>query len=49
MIERVNGNSNVGSIRIGLDSDIKWNDEILELMINRYTSVYDICIYDWND
>jgi len=49
MIDRVNANSKVGIVRIRLDSDYKWNSEILTLIANKYTNIYAISVWDYND
>jgi len=48
MINRLNVNNNVGEVVIGLHSNIKWNDEILRIIMNRYSSMYCISIWDRN-
>jgi len=50
MIDRVNANSNVGEVRISIDSKyMKWNSEILIMMMNRYRNVYHIDLNQRND
>ena len=49
MIDRLNANSKVGIVRIRLDSDYKWNSEILTLIANKYTNIYAISVWDYND
>jgi len=39
MIDTLNANINVGIVWIILNSSNKWNNEIVRLMINRYTNV----------
>ena len=46
MINTLNANSNVGEVYIGLSSDKEWNDEVITIMMNRYSNIYDISIYD---
>ena len=46
MINRVNANSNVGTVYIGLHSSNEWNSEIVRLIANRYTNVYAIYVND---
>ena len=46
----LNANSNVGGVLIGLLSNrIEWNNEILKMMIDRFTNVYDIAVFDYNN
>jgi len=49
MIDTLNANSNVGEITIRLDSIIEWNDEIISMMMNRFSNMYCINVWDWND
>ena len=50
IIDTINANTNVGRLRIRLDSSChKWNDELVTLIINRYTNLYTIELDDWND
>ena len=49
MINTLNANSNVGIVRIILNSSNKWNSEIVRLMIDRFTNVYYIYVHDIND
>jgi len=49
LINTLDANSNVGLVWIGLSNDYKWSDEILAIMISKYTNVYSIVIYDYND
>ena len=49
MIDTLNANTNVGTVYIRLNSSNKWNSEIVRLMINRFTNVYDIYVSDWNN
>ena len=49
MINTLNVNSNVGKVDIELNSNNKWNNKIVRLIINRYTNVYDIYVLDKND
>ena len=49
MIDTLNVNTNVGIVLITLDSSNKWNNEILTLIINRYTNVYYIYVVDYNN
>ena len=49
MINTLNANKNVGIVDIELSSSMKWNNEILRMMINRFTNVYSISVYDYND
>ena len=49
MIGTLNANKNVGIVWIELDSDNKWNREIVRLIVNRYTNVYNIIVEDCND
>ena len=46
MINKMNTNNNVGKVVIGVDSSIKWNDEILRTMIDKYSNVYTIEVPD---
>ena len=49
MINTLNSNKNVGTVNIRLSRDIRWNDEILRMMIDRFTNVYYINVADFND
>ena len=49
MINTVNADNNVEAVDIRLSSNNKWNDEILKMMISRYSNVYCIGVYDWNN
>jgi len=49
MINTLNANKNVGIVSIGLYSSNKWNNEILRMMIDRFTNVYHIIVFDYND
>ena len=42
MINTLNANKNVGLVDIRLHSSIEWNNEILRMMIDRFTNVYHI-------
>ena len=48
MINALNANINVGSVMIALHSDIEWNNEILRMIIDRFTNIYSIGIVDIN-
>ena len=49
MINTLNANKNVGIVSIGLDISMKWNNQILRMMIDRFTNVYHIIVFDYND
>ena len=49
MINTLNADTNVGRVEIVLDTDSKWNSEIVRLMINRFTNVYCIYVFDGNN
>ena len=49
MIDTLNANSNVGEIIIGLHSSIEWNDEVVSMMMNRFSNMYCINVWDYND
>jgi len=40
MINTLNANINVERVDIGLNSSNKWNNEIVRLMINRFTNIF---------
>ena len=46
MINTLNANKNVGIVWIGLNSRMKWNNEILRMIIDRFTNVYCIEVWD---
>jgi len=46
MISTVGADKNVAEILIHVTSDNKWNDQILKLIRDRYTNVYDLYIID---
>jgi len=48
MINRLDGDRNVGEIGIGVSGYHELDSEIVRLIINRYTSVYSIVIWDYN-
>ena len=48
MIDTLNTNRKVTILGIILISNNKWNSEIVRLIINRYTNVYTIHIYNNN-
>jgi len=49
MIDTLNSNSNVGRLGIRPSSNHQWNSEIVELIISKYTNVYDIVVLDYNN
>jgi len=49
MIDRLNANKNVGVVWIRLDSSMEWNNEILRMMVDKFTNIYHINVWDWND
>ena len=49
IIDTLNANSNVGRVQIRLNSNHKWNSEIIILITNRYNNVYDIEVWDSNE
>jgi len=49
IIDTLNANKNVVGVWVRLHSYNEWNIEIVTLIINRYTNVYSIYIWDWND
>ena len=49
MINRVDGNSKVGYMRVVVDNDYDWNSRIVKLIGSRYTNVYGIEVYDSNE
>ena len=49
MINTLNANKNVGRVVIDLSSSRKWNNEILRMMIDRFTNVYHISVIDANN
>jgi len=48
MIDTLDANSNIVAVWIRLDSDNKWDSEIVVLIINKYSNMYDIEIWDFN-
>ena len=48
MINTLNANKNVGYVWIGLNSSMKWNNQMLRMMIDRFTNVYRIDVIDCN-
>ena len=48
MINRSNASSNVAKIMIKLTSDYEWNDQIIRLIMDRYSNVHDIYLHDFN-
>ena len=48
MIDLVNANKSVGIVSIGVDSYNEWNNEIIAIMIDRYTNLYGINLWDGN-
>ena len=49
MINTLNANSNVGTVVISFDDRNEWNDDILKLVISRYSNIYDISVSDYNN
>jgi len=50
MIDTLDANSKVGRVEIGLyNKHIKWDDEIIVMMIDRYINVYWIGVIDYNN
>jgi len=49
IIERVNGDSNVETVYIVLNSDNDWNDEIIRIMMSRYSNLYSIYMDDYSN
>jgi len=49
MINTLNSDSKVGELCIELNSDNELNIEIVNLIIDKYTNVYDFVILDYND
>ena len=49
MIDKLDANSNVGHIYIGIGSNNQLNYEIVIIMINRFSNVYWIELGDSND
>ena len=49
MIDTLNANSNVGSVKVGIDNSIEWNDQVVTIMMNRFSNIYDISILDYNN
>ena len=49
MINTLNANKNVGGVVIRADSSIECSNEILRMMIDRFTNVYSIIVADFND
>ena len=49
MIDILDANRNLGRVWITLHSDNKFNDKILTTMMNKYTNVYDIYVFDLNN
>jgi len=51
LINTLNANSNVVKVIIKLyrNGGICWNDEILTFMMNKYSNVYDIELFDCNE
>ena len=48
-INTLNANSNVGTVVISFDDRNEWNDDILKLVISRYSNIYDISVSDYNN
>jgi len=49
MIDTVNANDNVGEVVITVSSDNELNDEVLKMMMNKYSNVYSIYVHDKNN
>jgi len=49
MINEMNVNHKVGTIRITVSNSNPINEEILRMINNRYNNVYEIVVYDNND
>jgi len=48
IIDRLNANSNVVDLEIAFHNDDSWNDEIVTMMMDRYTNVHNIKLDDYN-
>ena len=49
MINTLNVDNKVGKVMIKVDSCVnEWNSEIVRLILDRYTNVYDIVVDDFN-
>jgi len=48
MINRLECDSNVGSVEITLSSSNEFDDGIMRMMMNRYSNLYWIRVYDNN-
>ena len=46
MISTLNADRNVGKLAITLDSKHKWNRDIITSIVNNYTNVYAIGVWD---
>ena len=49
MINTLNANKNLGIVGIRLNRYVKWNNEILRMMIDRFNNVYYIDVGDYNN
>ena len=49
MFNTLNANTKVEGVVIGLSSYNELNDEIIALMMTKYTNLYSIHIHDYND
>jgi len=50
MINELNADNNVGKVSVDFyNSNDKWNDEIMKMMMDRYRNVYSIRIDDENE
>jgi len=48
MVNGMDVDDNVGRIIIDLNFGNKWDSEIMRMMINRYSNLYGIIVYDKN-
>ena len=49
MIDALNANNNVAYVGIRVSSNIKWNNEIVELIMNRCSNLYSIGVDDYSN
>jgi len=49
LIDTLNADSKVGRVIIEFRSSNEWNDQIIMMIINKYSNVYHIGITHYND
>jgi len=46
MIDTLNVDGNVGVVEIGVNNNDQWNNEIIKTIMNKYSNIYAIGVFD---